>query len=351
MAFMKFNQTTETRSKIMARIDKLGLKSDPRMIQTLEENLPYLNRLTSLFNVLKKCDITLDESRHQIIANNVSNASYVVNLLEFMHKKGIDTAIIPLELLFQVAESETTLKHGMRQLIKHKSLDAATLKLIFSYPEQSYLLADLIINFQAHAYPTEKIVEKLGQFSAPNMNAVIEILTLLLNSNLYYFDCLDILLGQQGYISKICEGAKKLAVANKLSSSYFDAVGKNPKNANILANIILLLQNLSIIDYKKTEDLLIASKLGAGAFHFLTHLQQSGMLNAENYKKVCQHHSILNTHKVMEALCGLPLFAAFEKGELEHMLSLITKEPCSDNDQNELIELIQKHDLTSKLHW
>lgn len=194
-------------------------------------------------------------------------------------------------------------------------------------------------------------MEKLGQFSVQSMNAVIELLTLLLNNNLYYFDCLDIFLGQQEYLGKIFEGAKKLAVANKLSSSYFDAVGKNPQNANILANLILLLQNLSIIDYKKTEDLLIASQLGAGALHLLTHLQQSGMLDAENYKKVSQHHSILNSQKVNDALCGLPLFAAFDKEELEHMLILITKEPRSANDQNELIEMIQKHDLTSKLHW
>lgn len=339
---------TETKSKIMTRLTKLGLEPDERMLETLEKNFQHLNRLTSLFNTLKKYNIKLDDKLHEIIANNVSNASYVVNLLEFLYEEGFDVTIISLELLFQVAKSETTLKHGMRQLIAHNSLDATTLKLLFSYPEQSYLLADLIINFQTHSYSTEKIVEKLGKFSAKNINTVIELLTLLLNKNLYYSGCLDIFLGQQEYISKICEGTKKLAAENKLTSNYFDAVEKNPQNANILANIIL--HNPLLVDYKKSEDLLIASKLGVGAFHFLMHLQQAGMLDAEHYKKVCHHNSLLNQQEVIDSLCSLPLFVAFEKEELKQMLVLITKEPSSDTDKHELIEMIQKHVLTSKFN-
>ncbi|KTD66846.1 MULTISPECIES: hypothetical protein [Legionella] len=350
MAYIKFNQVTEARSKIMARLSQLGLEPDEDMMHTLEANPQYLNRLTSLFKALKKYNIALNDKLHKTIASNAANAGYVVHLLEFMHEAGIDTAIIAPEVLFQVAKSETTLIHGIRQLIAHNAIGTANLKLMFSYPEQSYLLADLIINFQAHAYPTEKIVEKLGKFHSKKMNTVIELLTLLLNKNLYYSECLDIFLAQQEHISNIYEGAKKLAVENKLAASYLDTIGKAPKNANILANIILLLHSTSLIDYKKTEDLLIASRLGAGAFHLLMHLQQAGILDAEHYKKVCQHNPILNKPEVIESLSNLPLFVAFEKGELEQMLILITKEPGSDTDCNELIEMIQKHVLTITPH-
>lgn len=54
MANIKFNQTNETKTKIMNRLGQLGLQPDARMMQTLEENINHLNRLTSLFNALKK---------------------------------------------------------------------------------------------------------------------------------------------------------------------------------------------------------------------------------------------------------------------------------------------------------
>ncbi|MCW8417700.1 hypothetical protein OQJ18_09330 [Fluoribacter dumoffii] len=350
MANIKFNQTNETKTKIMNRLGQLGLQPDARMMQTLEENINHLNRLTSLFNALKKANIALDDRLHGIIASNVTIASYVVNLLGLLHEKGIDAAIIPLELLFKAAKSETTVGHGMRKLATSNSLDAGTVNLLLSYPEQSYLLADLIINFQEHAYPTEKIVEKLTKFSEKNMNTAIELLTLLLKHNLYYFECLDILLGQQEYLSKIYEGAKKLAVENIITSAYFTVIEKNPKNANVVANLILLLHNVSLIDYKKTEDLLIVSKLGVGAFHFLMHLQQSGLLNAENYKKVCDHNSILNHTEVIECLSSLPLFVTLEEEELKEMLDLINKKPSSQADRLDFIDLIQKYVLTNKPH-
>lgn len=350
MTYLKFNQATETKSKITSRLIQLGLECDERMMQTLEENPQHINRLTSLFSILKKYDIKLDSILHDTIASNVSHASAVANLLEFMHSEGIDAELVPLERLFACAKSETILKSGMRKLKTCDALDSVTLKLIFAYPEQSSLIADLIINFQEHTYPTDKIVEKLHKFSEKNMSTVIELLTMLLNKSLYYFDCFDILLRQQEYIDKIYEGTKKLAAENKLAPTYFEVIENNPKNANILANAILLLHHASLLDYRKTEDVLIASQLGIGEFHFLMHLQQAGMLNAENYQKVCHHNLILTQHKVIELFSSLPLFEEFEKEELEQMLLLITKESSLDAYLNEFVEIIQKHQFSSKPH-
>ncbi|QMT59332.1 hypothetical protein [Legionella sp. PC997] len=350
MAYLKFNQGG-IKNKINTRLISLGLEPDDRMMKTLEDNPQYVNRLTTLFNVLKKYKIVLDDSLHRAIASNAAQAGALVNLLEFMHAEEIDLAFISIERLLASAKSETTLKQGMQILKTHDSLDSESMNLIFLYPEQSLLIADLIVNFQKHAYPTDKIIKKLYQFSVENISTVIELLTMLLNKNLYYFECFDILLRQQEYVHKIYEGAKKLAAEDKLAPSYFEVVEKFPKNANIFANIILLLNHGSIIDYQKTEDVLIASKLGIGEFHFLTHLQQANMLDVENYKKICQYnHPILTNPEVIELFGSLPLFEEFDKTELEKMLTLITKEPSLDIHLAEFIELIQKHQFSNKPH-
>ncbi|HHS8322754.1 TPA: hypothetical protein ACTUN8_002863 [Legionella anisa] len=331
----------------MTLLNKLGLDPDERMLKTLEENPEYINRLASLFKRLKKCNIKLDDTLHDVIASNVSYAGDLNNLLDFMQSEGIDVTLFPLELLFASARSDTTLM-GMQQLKTRDALDLPTLNLLLAYPEHSLLLAYLIINFQQHAYLTEKIVEKLHKFSAKNMDTVIRLLTLLLNNNLYYFECFDILLRQQDYIDKIYEGTAKLTTKNKLAASYFSVIENNPKNANVFANLILLLHNASLIDYRKTEDLLTVSKLGIGAFHFLTHLQQAGMLDSENYKKVCRDTSILTQKTVMELFSNLPLFETFDKVELEKMLRLMSEEPRTESPLGEFIEMIEKHQLIKK---
>ncbi|WP_454780269.1 hypothetical protein [Legionella sp. WA2022007384] len=347
MAYLKFNGGTQ--NKINNRLFNLGLEPEARMMKTLEENPQYLNRLTSLFSILKKYKIELNDTLHNAIASNVAYAGAVVDLLEFMHEEGVDPAFISLERLLASAKSETTLKQGMQILKTHDSLDLASLNLMFAYPQDSLLIADLIVNFQKHAYPTAEIIKKLHQFSVKNMSTVIELFTMLLSKNLYYFECFDIFLRQQEYIHKIYEGAKKLVAQEKLAPSYFEVIEKNPKNANILANIILLLNHASLIDYQKTEDVLIASKLGIGEFHFLTHLQQADMLDAENYKKVCRYSNPILTHpEVIELFTSLPLFEEFHREELEKMLSLITKETSADIYLDEFIDMIQKHQFSSK---
>ncbi|PWY54538.1 hypothetical protein DGG96_11590 [Legionella qingyii] len=350
MTYLKFNQSG-IKNKINSRLVSLGLESDERMIQTLEENPQYINRLTSLFSVLKKYNVVLNDLLHKAIASNVAQAGAVVDLLEFMHEVGIDPEFISLERVFVSAKSETTLKQGMQILKTNNSLDSASLNLMFAYPEESLLIADLIVNFQKHAYSTEKIIEKLHQFSEGKMSTVIELFTLLLSKNLYYFECFDIFLRQQKNIDKIYEGAKKLVAKDKLAPSYFEVIEKDPMNANILANIILLLDLASLIDYRKTEDVLIASKLGVGAFHFLTHLQHADMLDAENYNKVCRYNSpILNHPDVIKLFSSFPLFEEFDREELEKMLSLITKKTSADADLEEFIEMIEKHQFSSKQH-
>ncbi|MCW8444620.1 hypothetical protein OQJ05_11215 [Fluoribacter gormanii] len=350
MAYLKFNQSG-IKNKINSRLLNLGLEPDERMMQTLEENPQYINRLTSLFSVLKKYNIVLNDLLHKAIASNVAQAGAVVDLLEFMHEEGIDPAFISLERLLMSAKSETTLKQGMQILKTNNSLDSASMNLMFAYPEDSLLIADLIVNFQKHAYSTEKIIDKLHQFSVEKMSTVIELLTMLLSKNLYYYECFDIFLRQQKDIDKIYEGAKKLVAKDKLAPSYFDVLEKDPTNANILANTILLLNHAALIDYRKTEDVLIASKLGVGAFHFLTHLQHADMLDAENYKMVCRYNSpILNHPEVIKLFNSLPLFEEFDREELEKMLSLITKETNEDACLDEFIEMIEKHQFSSKQH-
>jgi hypothetical protein len=341
MTNVRFDQITEKTRNIMTRLNKLGLESDKRMMQTLLDNSQYTNRLISLFDMLKKCNIKLHDTLYDIVATNVSYASTATDLLKFIHEKKIDVTLIPLELVFHAAKSEATLP-SIRNL---SPLDLVTLKLILSYPEQSSLLADLIINFQKHAYSTEKIVEKLHKFSAKNMNTVIELLRVLLDKNLYYLGCLDVFLKQQQYIDRICEGTKKLAAADILDPCYFQAIEQDASNANLLANIMLLLQAPPLLDYRKKEDLLLASKLGVGAFHFLTHLHQVGLLNEVTYQKVCQNNLILGHPDVIDSLCKLPLFTKFAHKELGHMLALIT----SKDHLNDFIEAIQVHHLTSKV--
>lgn len=348
MTYFKINQIIAPKGKIMTLLNKLGLEPDERMLKTLEENPEYVNRLAFLFKLLKKCNIKLNDKLHDVIAANVSYAGNVTNLLEFMHAEGIDVTLFPLELLFTSAQSDTALVQGMRRLKTRDSLDLSSVNLLLAYPEHSLLLAELIINFQQHAYLTEKVVEKLNKFSAKNMDTVIRLLTLLLNKNLYYFECFDILLRQQEYIDKIYEGTAKLTVKNTLAASYFSVIENNPENANVLANLILLLHNASVIDYKKAEDLLVVSKLGIGAFHFLSHLQQAGMLDSENYKKVCRDTSILTQKEVVMLFMNLPLFEEFDKDELEQMLRLITEEPSSETHLGKFVEMIEKHQLIKK---
>lgn len=344
MTYLKINQITAAEGKTMALLKKLGLDPDERMLKTLEDNPEYVNRLASLFKRLKTCNIKLNDTLHNIIASNVSYAGSLSNLLDFMHNEKIDVTLFPLERLFAGAQSDTALIQGIQLLKTRASLDLATLNLLFAYPAHSLLLADLIINFQQHAYPTEKIVEKLHKFSAKNMDTAIRVLNLLLNKNLYYFECFDVLLKHQEYIDKIYEGTAKLTAKNKLAASYFSVIENNPQNANVLANLILLLHKESLIDYRKTEDLSTVSKLGIGAFHFLSHLQQAGILNSENYKKVCQDTSILMQKEVIELFSNLPLFEEFDKSELAQMLGLIS-EPSSETNLDEFIEIIEKHQL------
>ncbi|KTD40879.1 hypothetical protein [Legionella parisiensis] len=344
MTYLKINQITAAEGKIMILLKKLGLDPDERMLKTLEENPEYINRLASLFMRLKKCNIKLNDTLHDLIASNVSCAGSLSNLLDFMHNEEIDVTLFPLARLFACAQSDTVLIQGMQLLKTRAPLDLTTLNLFFAYPAHSLLLADLIINFQQHAYPTEKIVEKLHKFSAKNMDTAIRLLTLLLNKNLYYFECFEVLSTHQEYIDKIYEGTLKLTAKNKLAASYFSVIENNPRNANVLANLILLLHKESLIDYRKTEDLSMVSKLEIGAFHFLSHLQQAGMLDSENYKKVCQDSSILTQKDVMESFINLPLFEGFDKSELAQMLRLIS-EPSSETNLEEFMAIIEKHQL------
>jgi hypothetical protein len=343
MTNVKFDQPTEnTRDIIMARLNKLDLVPDKRMMQILLDNPQYKNRLISLFNTLKKCNIKLNDALHDTIASNISNTSGAASILQFINGQKIDFALIPLELVFQGAESEVTLS-SMQSLSDTGSLDLATLKLILSYPE----LADLLINFHSHCYSTEKIVEKLPCFSAQNMYAVKELLTILLDKNLFYLDCLDIFLKQQQYIENIYKGTKKLAAADKLDECYFEVIEQDASNANLLASLILLLQDPPLLDYRKKSDLLLASKLGLGAFHFLSHLRQTGLLNEASYQKVCQNNWILAHPDVIDSFCSLLLFTRFDREELEYMLTLITKEPSSNAHLTDFIEVIQAHQVTN----
>jgi hypothetical protein len=326
------------------RLVKFNLGSNPRMLNFIAANPNYGNRLISLFKALKELNITLDASLESIISKNISFLGGAVNLLGLIKEVGIRPDTISMELLFNAAKSDQTLGQSTRDLYQAGMLDLARFKLMLSYPEQSYKIAKLLIELQKKAFSDTTLVEKLSSsaLSPQHRDLIIELLSLLVEDNYYYPNVVDILLEQEKNIDKIYEGTKKLLAANYLPGNYFELLKQNPRNANIFAKTILLLHNASLIS-NNPEDLLTVSKLGVGAFHFMKHLQEAGMLDAKQYQKICRLNNVLSQEKVSQALSNLPLFASFQPKELEEMLDLIDKPTISEKELQKLIEIINEH--------
>lgn len=287
----------------------------------------------------------MDDELHDLIDSHVDDAGILFQVLEFMKKEEIDAALLPKKVLFDSAKFGTYLIQSLEHLKTQGSLDSSIILLLMNHSEHSILLANLIFKLQQHAYPTKNIVAKLNTVSPKNIDTLIRLITLLLDENLYHFDCLDIFVRQQEHIHVIYEGCKKLASQNKLDVNYFSVIETNPENANLLANLILLLNNASLIDYQKKPDLITASKLGIGAYHFLNYLAQAGILNHENYKAVCQDDSVLTNPDVIELFCHIPLFEEFLKDELVQMLQIIMQQPSPKKHLNEFIEILSNHQV------
>ncbi|WP_031563803.1 hypothetical protein [Legionella wadsworthii] len=344
MTYLKFNQIMDRKGKMMTLLSKLGLEPDERMKKTLEDNPEYVQRLARLYHSLKKNHIPLDDELHDLIDSHITDAGILFQVLEFMKKEGIDAALLPKKVLFDSAKFGTYLIQSLEQLKTHGSLDLSLILLLMNHSEHSILLANSIFKLQQHAYPTKNIVAKLNTISPKNIDTFIRLITLLLDENLYYFDCLDIFVRQQEYLQVIYEGCKKLASQNKLDLNFLSVVETNPGNANLLANLILLLNNASLIDYRKKPDLITASKLGIGAYHFLNNLAQAGILNHETFKAVCQDDSVLTNPEVIELFCHIPLFEEFLKDELVQMLQIM-QQPSPQKHLNEFIEILSNHQV------
>jgi hypothetical protein len=337
-------ETKEKNKSFYDRLLKYNLGSNPLMLKIITANPNYGNRLISLFKELKELNIALAANLESIINKNISSLGGAVNLLGLIKELGIRPDTISMELLFNAAKSDQTLMQSTRDLYQAGMLNLARFKLMLTYPEQSYKIAKLLIDLEKHALSDTTLVEKLSSsaLSPQNRGTTIELLNLLLENNFYYPNVADILLEQEKNIDKIYEGTKKLLAENYLPGNYFELLKQNPQNANIFAKNILLLHNASLIS-NNPEDLLTVSKLDVGAFHFMKHLQQAGMLDARHYQKICRSNNVLNQEEVSQALSNLPLFAGFQPKELEEMLDLMDKPTISKNELQKIVKIINEH--------
>ncbi|PWY54539.1 hypothetical protein DGG96_11585 [Legionella qingyii] len=327
------------------RLKRLNLGTDQHMISLISDHPDYGNRLISLFKVLKEAKVFITNDLELIISKNINSVGGAVNLFGLIKELDIDPHVLSLDRLFKAARFDSNVAQSARELHQLGVLDLDTFELLLTYPGQSLDITRLIINLQEHAYNASSLVEKLrdSSISANHMSIALDLLNLMLENNSYYSNAINILLRQEQYINKIYEGAKKLVAEHYPLCTYFELVEENPQNANIFAKNILLLTNASLIDRDNLDDLLMVSKLGVGAYHFMKHLQLAGMLNAGNMQRICQPNNILNQNEIIGKLSNLPLIARFESEELERMLELVSKAASSGTDIQLFNEIIETH--------
>ncbi|MCW8444619.1 hypothetical protein OQJ19_03940 [Fluoribacter gormanii] len=333
----------------VSRLRKLNLGTDQRMIRLISDHPNYGNRLISLFKAMKEAQVSMTSDLECIISKNITSVGGAVNLFGLIQELDIDPLALSLDHIFTAARFDANVTASARELHQLGVLDLDTFELLLTYPGQSLDIARLITNLQEHAYNAASLIEKLrdSSISANHMSITLDLLNLMLENDSYYSHAINILVRQEQYINKIYEGAKKLVAEHYPLCNYFELVEENPQNANIFAKNILLLNNASLINPDSTSDLLMVSKLGVGAFHFMKHLQLAGMLNASSIQKVCQPNSILNQKEVIEELSNLPLITKFEREELERMLELVGKAAISWTDIQLFNEIIEEHLIPS----
>ncbi|KTD73894.1 hypothetical protein [Legionella tucsonensis] len=330
------------------RLNILGLESDPRTINLITKYPQSGNRLISLFKVLKDFQITLTDQLEYIIAQNISNVGGAVHLLGVMKELDINPHFVVLELLFQSARADETVVQSARYLKDGSLLDRFSFNLILTYPEESLNISQFLIDLQGRAYDPKSLIDKLraSSISTTHMNTMLKLLSFLLINDIYDLDIVDILLRKEQFIDKIYEGAKKLSAVPELLSDYFELLEGNPENANIFAKNLLLLHSVSLISCRSSkEDFLKVSQLGVGTFHFMNHLQQAGMLNAESYQKIYENNSTLERPDIISSLINLPLMTKFTPEELVKMMALVAKPAISVTlrDVDGFNEVLEEH--------
>ncbi|KTD40878.1 hypothetical protein [Legionella parisiensis] len=332
------------------RLNKLGLGCDPRMINLIAAYPHSGNRLISVFKALKDLKINLTEHVEKVIAQNISNIGGAVNLLGVMNDLEINPNSVSIQIIFQAARTDSTVVQATRDLHERDLLDKSSFNLLLAYPEESLNISRLLIELQDHAYNPAALVDKLraSLISPACMNTTLNLLGLLLTKEIYDLDILDILARQEQFIDIIYEGARKLLEVPELLNNYFVLLERNPENANIFAKNLLLLDSASLISHcSSKEEFLKVSQLGIGAFHFMNYLQQAGMLNAENYRNICENNSLLERPDIVTTLTNLPLMTKFTREELEIMLELVAKPAISvtPEDANKFNEVLEEHQI------
>lgn len=330
------------------RLNILGLECDPQMINLITKYPQSGNRLISLFKVLKDFQITLTDQLEYIIAQNISNVGGAVHLLGVMKELDINPNFVGMELLFQSARVDETVVQSARYLKDGGILDKFSFNLILTYPEESLNISQFLIDLQGRAYDPKSLIDKLraSSISTTHMNTTLNLLSFLLINDIYDLDIVDILLRQEQFIDKIYEGAKKLSEVPELLSDYFELLEGNPENANIFAKNLLLLHSVSLISCRSSkEDFLKVSRFGVGTFHFMNHLQQAGMLNADSYQKICENNSTLEKPDIISRLTNLPLMTKFTPEELVKMIALVAKPAISVTlrDVDGFNEVLEEH--------
>lgn len=339
-------RSEEINSDFLKRLTKLNLGRDPRMLNLLASNPKYGNRLISLFKILKEINIPLTGELEDIITKNISNVGGVVNLLMVAKELDINPNLVPLNLLFKAAKSDSTIAQSARAVHVASVLDLATFNLMLTYPQESLQISQFILDLQAHAYSPDLFVNKLHAtlIAANHMSTTIQLLNLLLDIDTYDVDLIDILARQQQYIDIIYEGAKKLAKLPDLLVTYFYLLEENPQNANIFAKNILLLNSVLLLDPNSPkESLRSVSKLGVGAFHFMKQLLQANMLNGDSYNKICRNNGLLDREDVVQKLINLPLMTTIHEEQLKTMLDLVGKPTIDEGDVQDFNEIISEH--------
>lgn len=311
-------------TKAIVCLNSLGLGDDPRIIRVFENNPEYIKRLTSLFVTLSECSIPLSDCTVEVIASNVHKSSAILNLLKFMKNElNIDLKHIQLDQIAGASDNAEEFRFGLRELKRTNCSNPTTINLLLRYPINASSLARLLNEFQERAYDNEPLVPQLQKFSPQNMGIVTELLILILAKGYFYPELIAIFLRQEEFLNKIYVGTKKLLAADKLPPNYFKIIELNPKNANIIAKNILLIDRLSIFDYCKEADQLSISQLGAGVYYFLYYLEKVDMLTKESFHVAHQNRLLLDRMEIVGIFSDIPLFAVVSKAKLIQLLDLI----------------------------
>ncbi|KTD74769.1 hypothetical protein [Legionella waltersii] len=339
--------TDKAKEKLQQAIIELkGLKlaQEKRAIALLEQNPQSINRLLTLFKNVNKYDIQLNEEVYSYIEKNVDSVAKLSNVIELLSQTNIPPKSIPFKLLCNGSNGSDELSLSFNLFINKQQIDLPSIILLLSFPEQSLELASLIISLQNRAYSIEAIQPSLVAARKESASDVIELLTLVLKSGLFYPDFVNVVVAMGGGVKSVLEGAKRLASRDILNAGYFDIAKSNPENASMFAKHIELLVDSELIDMRNKRQLSQLSDCGVGVLCFLQQLKKAGKLNAEAFSIVIQHKAILNDKGIEKQFSELPLLTQFSGAEIDSILNWM-QEKTSQNATESIIALIDSYQL------